>query len=179
MKKDILILSILITLSFFASSVKADTIIDVASFSNMYLPSNSSFSFTHNILDNGYSMGTPIENAILNITFHDDAHDSWLESPWETASVTLNGWAWEGLFSVAPASNVNIGLNWIIEWQLESTGLLGVSITSTGIWPGDFIIGSSTLTVETAPVPEPANLLLLGTGLIGIGTAARRKIFKQ
>jgi PEP-CTERM motif-containing protein len=37
----------------------------------------------------------------------------------------------------------------------------------------------ATVTGHAAPVPEPATMLLLGTGLIGIASVSRKKIFKE
>lgn len=54
-------------------------------------------------------------------------------------------------------------------------------VTIGSLW-GDFSIVSSTLTInydstgDQAPVPEPASLLLLGTGLIGIATIGRKRL---
>jgi len=50
------------------------------------------------------------------------------------------------------------------------------SITVASVW-GDFYIDQSDLEITYNPVPEPATMLLMGIGLVGVAGLGRKKLF--
>lgn len=141
---------------------------------NKTLSFAKSVSWTHNILDQGFTLGSA-QSASLTIEFRDDASDPRFLSG-ETALVKI------GFFDFQDGGIVwNPTVNWTTELgfnslaNLNANGTLSVKVTST--W-GDFLIMNSILDVETKPVnvdvPESSSLMLLGLGLLGLGLMRRK-----
>ena len=88
-----------------------------------------------------------------------------------------------GVPSVTVPYALDIGTLFVSLWPNGQNLLASLTITEDertighSEWNGDLILGTSTFAMEyengTAPVPEPATLLLLGCGLIGVGVFRR------
>lgn len=127
-------------------------------------------SWTHNILDQGFILGSA-QSATLIIEFRDDAQDPWY-APFETALLQIGNFDIQdgGIVNPTVTWNGNLGFSSLA--KLNADGSLFVQVTSI---LGDFVIGNSTLKVVTKDVPESSSLALLGLGLLGL-VVMRRKV---
>lgn len=151
----------------------AGLITDVEAFgSGQKLVAGQQFSWTHNILDQGFTFGTA-ESASIEIAFRDD-EKKFFKDGFEFATIQLGFFdLQDGSLLMVPTTSWfgDLGISSLA--KLNADGTLFVEVTST---LGDFFVDSSTLNVITknVSVPESSSLMLLGLGLLGLGVMRRK-----
>lgn len=162
-----------ITACFFCVNSFAGLITDVENFGNQNLvASKATFTWTHNILDQGFSLGSA-ESANISIAFRDDNDKAPENMHIYFDLIKITG------AEVKPITSWFHNLSFSSLVALNADGLLVVTVKSV---VGDFYIDNSTLNVITkdvavnvpVSVPESSSLMLLGLGLLGLGFMRRK-----
>ena len=153
-------------------TVWTDTVEKTIFFSDR-LPGVNSAQIFHSIIDEGF---VPLVDKSLSIalafTFSDDYDNYW--DWYESVNISTSGVSqlFPLSFDFAPTMSLSGSA------FFDATGTLTVNLMRTA---GDFYFKKSVMTVtgcDFSTVPEPATLLLLGGGLIGLVGYGRKKISK-
>jgi hypothetical protein len=137
---------------------------------NVYVGWFSSYEYTHDLTevnDDPFTLGTA-ESGSIAVSFSDDG-----DRFWEVILIQIDQFDLDtgGIIFSATSFYNELEVNALA--QINETGLLDITIRSLA---GDFYVGQSVLTVETASMPEPTILGIAGLGLLLLGMGAARRI---
>ena len=91
----------------------------------------------------------------------------------------FDGGAFVGTVSGAQVADSNANGDWTDPGTNRYVNIIGLTFDSFVLNSTQRAFEVDNIAVAAAPVPEPATILLIGTGLFGIGLAGRRKKFQK
>jgi len=160
--------------SLFVATLSANAMVvtDVESVDNWFDDLGETKSWTHDITDDGFSIGDTVNSASIAFELTDDKDK--YRSEWALITINVFDFQDGGLFEIDTGElDLTVGASGVA--SLNADGTLFVSITST--W-GDFWLGDVTLSADVTAAPasvsEPGTLALLGLGLAGLGFIRRK-----
>jgi PEP-CTERM motif len=147
---------------------------DTVAGSSSLITQGASYSYTHDLTDNGFRPLTDLITDFslsVNLADNNDTKGEWATI--QVADILGLGNTYSFNFT---SSNFNHGTTLLGLIELNVLGTLSVTINSLY---GDFYFGGSKLVAaglqDTRQVPEPETLAMFGIGLVGVAAAARRR----